>query len=206
MARVQGARVGTHEVVTAVADGEVVQFLEGDASLTFANVAGYGIVYRAICNEQGTLLALALTIDFDTDDGEHQSFVAARVGGEHLLEFGISVDAHIVMLTHAGGSRCGHIDPQTQPNKRLRQAQRHFKSPPATACNACWIKRQRASRSGGGGSGGGRRRRNKREGRGGARPLFENALFEPEISLLWGPDDGRVDKFISEEEGAMFRG
>ncbi len=31
---------GTHEVVAAVADGEMVEFFEGDAALTLADVAG----------------------------------------------------------------------------------------------------------------------------------------------------------------------
>jgi hypothetical protein len=98
--RLTGIRAA-HKVVAAVADSEVVELLKGDATLAFANVARDGVVYRAVRDQQGALLTFALAIDFDTDDGENQLFISTRVRCKHLLKFGVAVNAHVVMLTHA---------------------------------------------------------------------------------------------------------
>ena len=68
-----------HEIIAAVADSEVVKFFEGDTALTFANVAGNRVVDGAVGNQQRALLALALAVHFDANDGENKSFVSSRI-------------------------------------------------------------------------------------------------------------------------------
>jgi hypothetical protein len=90
-----------HEVVAAVADGEMVEFFEGDAALTLADVAWDRVVDGAVRDQQGALLALSLAIDFNTDDRKHEPFVAARIRRKHLVELRVAIDAHVIVFAHA---------------------------------------------------------------------------------------------------------
>ncbi len=92
----------THEVVAAVTDSKVVKFFKGYAALALAYIARHGVVDGTVRNHESALLALALVIDFNTQDGKNQPFGATRIGCKHLEELRIAIDAHVVVLGVAG--------------------------------------------------------------------------------------------------------
>jgi hypothetical protein len=106
----QGWVEGTaHEIVAAVADGEVVNFFQRNAALTFADVGRDCVVNGTVGHQQGALLALALAVHLDSDDGENQPFVSTGIGGEHFVKLRVAIDVHVVVLTHSCMPRCRHL-------------------------------------------------------------------------------------------------
>ena len=68
----QGWVEGTaHEIVAAVADGEVVNFFQRNAALTLADVAGDCVVNGTVGHQQSAFLALALAVHFHADNGKN---------------------------------------------------------------------------------------------------------------------------------------